>query len=58
VLAFFGVINGTALGFGNSSSVALGYLLVAAICLGMRYYRAPVSLPIDDDSVAREPAGD
>jgi AGZA family xanthine/uracil permease-like MFS transporter len=58
VLAFFGVINGTALGFGNSSSVALGYLLVAAICLGMRYYRAPVPLPIDDDSVAREPAGD
>jgi AGZA family xanthine/uracil permease-like MFS transporter len=58
VLAFFGVINGTALGFGNSSSVALGYLLVGAICLGMRYYRAPAPLPIDDDSLAREPAGD
>src|SRR5580704_5714685 len=58
VLAFFGVINGTALGFGNSSSVALGYLLVAAICLGMRYYRAPAPLPIDEDSMAREPAGD
>jgi len=58
VLAFFGVINGTALGIGNSSGVALGYLLVALICIGMRYYRVPAPVPIADDALAREPAGD
>src|SRR6266571_2940590 len=35
VLAFFGFINGTALGIGNSAPVAFGYLLVALICLGL-----------------------
>src|SRR5216684_3872598 len=35
VLAFFGFINGTALGIGNSAPVALGYLIVALICLGL-----------------------
>ena len=35
VLAFFGFIHGTALGFGNSAPVALGYLIVALICLGL-----------------------
>jgi adenine/guanine/hypoxanthine permease len=35
VLAFFGFIHGTALGFANSAPVALGYLLVAAVCLGL-----------------------
>jgi AGZA family xanthine/uracil permease-like MFS transporter len=58
VLAFFGVINGTALGFGNSSGVALGYVLVAAICIGMRHYQAPASLPITDEILARDAAGD
>jgi AGZA family xanthine/uracil permease-like MFS transporter len=58
VLAFFGVINGTALGFGNSSGVALGYALVAAICLGMRHYRAPTSLAITDEALARDVADD
>jgi AGZA family xanthine/uracil permease-like MFS transporter len=58
VLSFFGVINGTALGFGNSSGVALGYLLIALICIGMRYYSAPVPLSVSDETLAREPAGD
>jgi AGZA family xanthine/uracil permease-like MFS transporter len=52
VLAYFGVINGTALGFGNSSSVALGYLLVALICLGLarQGLYAPIEAP--EDAVA------
>ena len=33
VLAFFGFINGTALGFGNSAPIALGYLLMGGLCL-------------------------
>ena len=35
VLAFFGFINGTALGFANSAPVALGYLMIALICGGL-----------------------
>ncbi len=60
VLAFFGIINGTALGFGNSAMVALGYLIVAFICFGMRLYAAlqplvacptrPLSPPMTDPS--------
>ncbi|HVH82130.1 MAG TPA: hypothetical protein VM782_22220 [Stellaceae bacterium] len=47
VLAYFGVINGTALGFGNSSAVALGYLLIALICLGLarQGQYAPIEAP-------------
>ncbi len=33
VLAFFGFINGTGLGFGNSAPIALGYLLMGGLCL-------------------------
>jgi len=58
VLAYFGVINGTALGFGNSSGVALGYLLVAAICIAMRYYGAPVPLSFGDDEALAQDAAD
>jgi adenine/guanine/hypoxanthine permease len=52
VLAYFGVINGTALGFGNSSPVALGYLFVALICLGLAWQgqNQPIELP--EDAVA------
>jgi AGZA family xanthine/uracil permease-like MFS transporter len=35
VLAFFGFINGTALGFANSAPVALGYGLMALMCAGL-----------------------
>ncbi len=58
VLAFFGVINGTALGFGNSSGVAFGYLLVAAICIGMRYYRAAEQAPVPDEGAVGDAAAD
>jgi AGZA family xanthine/uracil permease-like MFS transporter len=52
VLAYFGVINGTALGFGNSSSVALGYLLVALICLGLARQGLYAPIEASEDAVA------
>lgn len=33
VLSFFGFIHGTSLGFGNSAPVAVGYLMIVAVCL-------------------------
>ena len=45
VLAFFGFINGTSLAFANSAPVALGYLLIAAICLGLSRYPAAAVMP-------------
>ncbi len=45
VLAFFGFINGTALGFANSAPVALGYLLIGAMCLGLSRYKAAAAVP-------------
>src|SRR6266852_6014874 len=53
VLAFFGFINGTALGMGNSAPVALGYLIVALICLGLSLQGQYVPI-IADDEVAAE----
>ncbi|HWD57660.1 MAG TPA: hypothetical protein VG308_05235, partial [Stellaceae bacterium] len=52
VLAYFGVINGTALGIGNSVGVAIGYAVVAAICLGMRAYHAPASVLLASEAAA------
>ncbi|MDE2516742.1 MAG: hypothetical protein KGL12_12000 [Rhodospirillales bacterium] len=46
VLAWFGFINGTALGLGNSAGVALGYLLVAGMCLAMTRYKAAMPEPM------------
>jgi AGZA family xanthine/uracil permease-like MFS transporter len=53
VLAFFGFINGTALGFGNSAPVALGYLIVALICLGLSLQGEYVPI-IAEDEIAAE----
>jgi AGZA family xanthine/uracil permease-like MFS transporter len=47
VLAFFGFINGTALGFANSAPVALGYALIGLMCFGLTRYPAAVALPIE-----------
>jgi adenine/guanine/hypoxanthine permease len=52
VLAYFGVINGTALGFGNSSAVALGYLLIALVCLGLIWQGQSTSIEVPEDAVA------
>ena len=54
VLAFFGFINGTALGFGNSASVALGYLVLSAICIGLSRYPAAAALPMPMETLAEE----
>ncbi len=53
VLAFFGFIHGTSLEFANSPSVALGYLLIALMCLGLGRYPAAVELP-DVEPLAEE----
>ena len=50
------MINGTALGIGNSASVALGYALIGVVCIGMRYYSAPV--PIPQEVLLRDAADD
>src|ERR1700733_3539008 len=52
VLAYFGVINGTALGVGNSAPVALGYALIAAICLGFFFQRPGAPVEIPEDAIA------
>src|SRR5271168_1903554 len=49
VLAFFGFIHGTSLGIGNGLPVAIGYLIIAVICLGLSLqgnYK-PVEAPED-----------
>jgi adenine/guanine/hypoxanthine permease len=51
VLAYFGVINGTALGFGNSTPVAVGYGLIAVICLGLYAQGQTVPFEAPDDAV-------
>ncbi|HEX3953905.1 MAG TPA: hypothetical protein VHW90_10060 [Stellaceae bacterium] len=47
VLAFFGFIHGTSLGFGNGAAVALGYLIIAGICVALsrQTYPDPVLEP-------------
>jgi AGZA family xanthine/uracil permease-like MFS transporter len=54
VLAFFGFINGTALGFANSSSVALGYLLLGLICMALSRYPAAAPSAMLEEGVADE----
>ena len=53
VLAFFGFIHGTSLGIGNSAAVALGYALVAMICVGFSVQGQTVPI-IEDDEVLAE----
>ncbi len=45
VLSYFGFIHGTALGIGSSAPVALGYVIVAGVCLalGRQSYPQPVA---------------
>lgn len=55
VLAFFGFINGTSLAVANSAPVALGYLLIALICVGLSRYPAAAEVP-EIEVLAEEPA--
>jgi AGZA family xanthine/uracil permease-like MFS transporter len=48
VLAFFGFINGTALGWDNSGPVALGYLVLAAVVLTLRPAQGEVMVPMGE----------
>jgi adenine/guanine/hypoxanthine permease len=49
VLAYFGFIHGTGLGVGNSAPVAVGYLIVAAVCLVLSRRSLPVlALPAEE----------
>jgi len=52
VLAFFGFIHGTALGIGNSAPVALGYLMMAGICLVLARQSYPEPAAAADHAVA------
>jgi adenine/guanine/hypoxanthine permease len=56
VLAFFGFINGTALGFANSPGVALGYAILGVLFVVL--IRAPVSAehPTLEEVMHAEPA--
>jgi adenine/guanine/hypoxanthine permease len=51
VLAFFGFIHGTALGFANSAPVALGYLVMALICSGLYLQGQVTAVDIPEDVV-------
>ncbi len=47
VLAYFGFINGTALGFGNSAPVALGYVMMGLVCLAFHYMPKGEEIPLE-----------
>jgi AGZA family xanthine/uracil permease-like MFS transporter len=51
VLAYFGVINGTALGIGNSASVALGYVVIALICGALYFQGQTVAVEEPEDAI-------
>ncbi|MFZ2004160.1 MAG: hypothetical protein WAV02_03690 [Stellaceae bacterium] len=55
VLAYFGVINGTALGFGNSTPVAIGYLMIALICAGFAWQGLAESIELPEHAAVAEP---
>jgi AGZA family xanthine/uracil permease-like MFS transporter len=55
VLAFFGFIHGTSLEFGNSAPVALGYLCLALMCVGLSHYPAAAEVsPMGADAMPEE----
>ncbi len=56
VLAFFGFINGTALGVANSPDVALGYALLGVLLLALRRSAVSVQHPTLQDVMHAEPA--
>jgi len=52
MLAYFGIINGTALGIGNSAPVALGYVVIALICAALYFQGQTVPIEAPDDAIA------
>jgi AGZA family xanthine/uracil permease-like MFS transporter len=47
VCAFFGIIHATELGFGQAWGATIGYLGIALIALGMRFYEARSSKEVE-----------
>ena len=54
VLSFFGFIHGTSLGIGNSTPVAVGYLIVAGVCLVLSRQGYPEVVMSDEHAVAED----
>jgi uncharacterized membrane protein len=43
-LSYFGFIHGTSLGIGSSTPVAVGYLIVAGLCLAVGRQHLPQTI--------------
>ena len=54
VLSFFGFIHGTALGIGNSTPVAFGYLLVAGVCYALSRQSYPAAVVLGEEAAAED----
>jgi adenine/guanine/hypoxanthine permease len=52
VLAFFGFIHGTSLGFGAGAAVSLGYLIMAGLCLALSRQEHPEPIITSDHAIA------
>jgi AGZA family xanthine/uracil permease-like MFS transporter len=52
VLAFFGFIHGTSLGFGNSAPVALGYVFMAIVCVVFTLQEREAPIIADTEAAA------
>lgn len=49
ILSYFGFIHGSQVGIGVSPEIALGYLLMAALCFGFSYLPAEAAHATDED---------
>src|SRR5271168_4756091 len=54
VLSFFGFIHGTSLGIGNSTPVAVGYLIVAGVCFVLSRQNYPEVVVSDEHAIAED----
>ena len=52
VLSFFGFIHGTSLGFGASTQVAIGYVLLGLVCVAVGWQYRGQALPADTPAEA------
>jgi adenine/guanine/hypoxanthine permease len=52
VLSYFGFIHGVALGIGASTQVAIGYLIIAGVCLGVGRQRLSHGFPVAEPAAA------
>jgi adenine/guanine/hypoxanthine permease len=52
VLSYFGFIHGAALGVGSSTPVAVGYLIIAAVCLAVGRRQLPQTIRMAEHATA------